>query len=554
MFSNLQANSYTVVTGSDSFLEGGVWNTSGLLGVNSSSSEAIVKAADSIWAKFNNGTSYKNMSTHDCFKAFGSQYVSRVGDVLLVQDTTVWHSPVDWTAVWMNSTSYDWVRNVSIALNGSAYRDNAAARQILSDEGKLASQPNAADMFPFQSKPTLYPSNGWRCPSRNLTNCDADREVPDEHDWEPFGGKVKYCLVETVQERCQLRLSFPIALTVIVCNAVKVLCMAITLWKHQKPSLVTLGDAVAAFLDKPDPTTKKRCLYDKNEFQREWNWSRHHEERPDIEPEPYRTKRAYWASASSTGRWLFTYVLYIAAMIFAGVAVKRSTSGIPQLWHSGLGTLTGNNLLGIGTSIMGGVVLANLPQAILSYLYLTFNALFTCMLVANEWTHYGKTHKYLRTSSPIGNQRSTYWLHIPWKYGLPLTILSGLLHWMASQSIFMVQINVTVVKDSLRIDDLQSSISTCGYSPLAIIFSTAIGAAIVLGGVLVSLRKYPSGMPLASSCSAAISAACHSLEDDIDAAVLPVQWGVVGYDEKGVGHCTFTSQSVTAPVVGKRYA
>lgn len=59
-------------------------------------------------------------------------------------------------------------------------------------------------------------------------------------------------------------------------------------------------------------------------------------------------------------------------------------------------------------------------------------------------------------------------------------------------------------------------------------------------------------MPLASTCSAAISAACHPSPDDIDAAVLPVQWGVVSTKD-GIGHCSFSSKLVAPPIPGQIY-
>lgn len=67
-------------------------------------------------------------------------------------------------------------------------------------------------------------------------------------------------------------------------------------------------------------------------------------------------------------------------------------------------------------------------------------------------------------------------------------------------------------------------------------------------------------MPLASTCSAAISAACHQpLPDDQEAYMFPVQWGVVGVDRNAdgvrVGHCCFsTARDVKGPVEGDVYA
>jgi hypothetical protein len=69
-------------------------------------------------------------------------------------------------------------------------------------------------------------------------------------------------------------------------------------------------------------------------------------------------------------------------------------------------------------------------------------------------------------------------------------------------------------------------------------------------------------MPLASTCSAAISAACHRPALDTDAYLLPVQWGVIEEDAILVGEsgpsgeklkrCAFTTaRDVRLPEEGE---
>jgi hypothetical protein len=71
----------------------------------------------------------------------------------------------------------------------------------------------------------------------------------------------------------------------------------------------------------------------------------------------------------------------------------------------------------------------------------------------------------------------------------------------------------------------------------------------------MGFRKLAGKIPLANSNSFAIAAACHRPEEDKDAALKGVMWGEVhrGSDSE-VGHCSFTSMDVTAPVEGKLYA
>lgn len=163
-----------------------------------------------------------------------------------------------------------------------------------------------------------------------------------------------------------------------------------------------------------------------------------------------------------------------------------------------------------------------------------------------RYAHHRST---LRVSSPKGAQRSTYWLQLPYTYSLPLLILSTLLSWLASQSLFPIQIGIL----DLNHDILKERVlSSCGYSPEAIILTMVVGSTIVLGALATSVRRYPPGMSLASTCSAAISAACHRRPDDVDAAVLPVQWGVVS-TKNGIGHCSFSSKLVGPPIPGRTY-
>jgi hypothetical protein len=212
----------------------------------------------------------------------------------------------------------------------------------------------------------------------------------------------------------------------------------------------------------------------------------------------------------------------IAAVISIS-SIYLSLRGMPKdpvkLWQTGFATVRGNNLLNFSTSLLGGVLLAKTPQALLSYLYIAFNSLYTSIFVAREWHSYIHERKPLRVTSPVGLQCDKYWLNVPFRYAIPMTIVSGLFHWLASQSLFEVQISITSSVTRLVVDE----ISTCGYSPVAIILTTATATFIAVGGLIMSRFWYPAGIPLASNNSVAISAACHPLPEDGDASISPLQ-------------------------------
>lgn len=187
---------------------------------------------------------------------------------------------------------------------------------------------------------------------------------------------------------------------------------------------------------------------------------------------------------------------------------------------------------------------------------MTYNSLFTCMLLAEEWRGYGHKRKALRVTSASAEQRSTYLLQLPYRYSIPLLVASGSLHWLVSQSIFLARVTVL---DDTGIEDPAQSIPTCGYSNIAIISVIAPGVLVVSVGIANGFRKFDSAMPSVGSCSATISAACHPPEGDLNASSKKVMWGVVdegiaSEDGPAIGHCSFTSFKVSTPIEGHLYA
>ena len=252
----------------------------------------------------------------------------------------------------------------------------------------------------------------------------------------------------------------------------------------------------------------------------------------------------------------------IVTLILLGRGLSNpslKSRSISHLWSLGFGNVSPETLNSIHNSQdlsgAGGVILtvlvANSPQIALSFLYFSYNGIFTCMLLAKEWRTYGSKGNFLRVTTPTGRQRSTYRLQLPYRYGVPLLIGSGTLHWFVSQSIFLVRVEIVYS------NQIVGGISTCGYSPMAIIFVIIFGFIVVLIGIANGFRKVREGMPFAGSCSAAISAACHPPKADVNASSKRVKWGAVAATDANdphVGHCSFTSFEVETPIVGRRYA
>lgn len=93
---------------------------------------------------------------------------------------------------------------------------------------------------------------------------------------------------------------------------------------------------------------------------------------------------------------------------------------------------------GLPLNYLATLIWVNVPQLILSFLYLTVNALHTQLQVEQEWNSYSCQYAPLRVSYPTGDQISTYRLQLPYKYSVPLIAVSILLHWLVSNSLFLL--------------------------------------------------------------------------------------------------------------------
>jgi hypothetical protein len=152
-------------------------------------------------------------------------------------------------------------------------------------------------------------------------------------------------------------------------------------------------------------------------------------------------------------------------------------------------------------------------------------------------------------------------------------VIAGLLHWLVSQSIFLVSIETLIFditidhgvathyRNAIEYDynhDIPN-VLTCGYSLYPIVFVLAIGGVMLVTLVFVASLRSKGAMPVVSSNTIAIAAACH-LEDDLtkqeDISLQQLQWGVTSHPdhENSVGHCSFSNKEVRMPRMLALYA
>jgi hypothetical protein len=183
--------------------------------------------------------------------------------------------------------------------------------------------------------------------------------------------------------------------------------------------------------------------------------------------------------------------LYERFAALSGQTVSRSiwTKNIGQPTTMAVGgwvkAFGGNSLT---RQFFVSVIIANVPQVGVSYLYLLFNGLLTSLVVSAEWASYGVgRRKGLRVSEkPQGYQKPAFYFLMPMRYGLSLTLASSLLQWLLSQTTFLVKTrgidpngNVNHHFDGSRIV----------YSPMGCILSLIIGGVLILALVPLALKR-----------------------------------------------------------------
>jgi hypothetical protein len=265
-------------------------------------------------------------------------------------------------------------------------------------------------------------------------------------------------------------------------------------------------------------------------------------------------------------RFSAAWISVLGLLIYGVVKVTKRFDRKADIEGWGVGTVQTETLLdvtmGEGTyPMIRSVLLANTPQILLSSLYVILNALMTSFSVTREWNGFGTHRKSLRISSrPAGQQRETYFLQLPYRQSLPLIALSAVLHWLISQSLFVVALETFSVSDTYGdMWDLPSNLYlgqvTCGWSPLGCIMTLLVGAVLLIFVFGCGWPRLPCRtMPLVGSCSAAIAAACHLNPAEHRPWEQKLMWGCTlsGDDVKG-GHCSFSSQEVEPLVEGLFY-
>jgi len=576
-FSTLGANEFAYVVVDEDFLNGAAHHSFNYTACASEMGVALWPTLESIYDAYKAGNYSARMTPFECINAYSAPYVrGRRNMIAVTKPTTGMRmAPIcGFGSSLGNVTAYDMNEititspeiNLQPLWNGSSvlgfnYIDGNTSPSWLC----IGWTPGAVGMVKCDRGLALSSlrSNGtWYLQPVDLTfsSSSPQQSYPIEYCYSEIDGQVT----------CQLQFASYILFVVIGCNLIKVGCMlwaAWLLWDLDEPIFATVGDAVTSYLDRPDETTKGWCLVDSAQV-KAWRKAK-----PGDTPQQDRycrpAKRKLFSATSKT-RWWTTIglcTLYLALGTFLlclAVGAARGVYTLTQTWNLGIGAVNQDTTLGIGAKngrdLLEQVLVANSFQLALSATYFLYNALYTAQCAALEWSTYTSAkRKPLRVTWPRGQQRSSYYLHLPYRYGLPLTVFLMLLHFFISQSIFLARVQYFDENGEIDVND---SFAYVGFSPIAILISVCIGAVLIMAQILHSFRPLDNHMPIHGNSSVVISAMCHpsngtvgNEEGEEELSSRPVMWGAVVQpkDEDEVGHCSFTADVVEQPVRGRRY-
>ncbi|RGP57541.1 tkl protein kinase, partial [Fusarium sporotrichioides] len=321
---------------------------------------------------------------------------------------------------------------------------------------------------------------------------------------------------------------------------------------RDKQALITSGDAIQSYLEIPSPPLDQIMDGEAPERLNQGN--------VELAFATWRTRPGIpWSKAISPSFWVISLMLFAAGLSVCSYFVSSSIhglqaagigTGLAAMWENGFGinpTMVAGDLPGSlsdidrsgTTALLANILIANSPQVMVSFLYIFYNSILTRQLVADEFVRFLRedVKKALRVSFPVGMQRSSHFLSLPF-------------------SIFLVQSSAfSAGPDGQRLQmcDYSARGYTVSGGISAIVFGSAALVALLCNSLFRRYREIPPGFQRMGFHSIAIQAICQRPKEDADAAFFPVRIGVSMNTGGGAQVVFSTDTELQVPRNGQTY-
>ncbi|EPS44867.1 hypothetical protein H072_1138 [Dactylellina haptotyla CBS 200.50] len=332
------------------------------------------------------------------------------------------------------------------------------------------------------------------------------REIGADFTWE-----VEYCLINKTPNVCRLEVSVPILIVTSICGLLKILCIGFTLYylrgSGYKDIFLTIGDAISSFLTSHDRHTRdsaqKFISYSAFDKRRRAHWPLM-KDSSTYDSENRSDRARFYASPN---HWIFSIAVSLITGLIGAITFFNEFKPLgarSELFSWRDYAAEGYPRTGYNKFYLQ-ILQINMPQLIISLIYILINATLTIVCMNEEFIRYGRRPGPLRLTEPKGKQKGTYFLSLPFRYAIPLQVIFTLLPWLFPQGLFYKRISFY---DWFGRTNTSPSVSGifARAGPIQIFFILFL--AMILFLFFLAWTKYPGGAPIVGTSTAAISAAC----------------------------------------------
>ena len=251
IFSTLQTNDYLVTVVSRDFLQDDFIDCSG--STQLPYSDVICSMYAAAHDKDNSEVTLKRLDPGGCMEQYANLLQNQYSNVIAVSRNASNSSTIHTANHLNSSTLLDASTNYGVTNSWNTFLEK---NYNLTEPWNPMRWTCVDDAF-------VVCDLGTTLDHANYTGVNPNPEWTIHNDY-----IIDYCLASTVKETCKLKIHLNIVGFVVISTTVKLVAMIFTLTTLEDDQFITIGDAIASFLETPDPNTKGGCLAMKIDLQR----------------------------------------------------------------------------------------------------------------------------------------------------------------------------------------------------------------------------------------------------------------------------------------------